>query len=259
MTKAKLLALITDKWPVKVLSLAAAILISVFYRMNTLETRFFTVPLIVESSEFLVPSSVFETSIRVSLRGEADGIQPILEQDIEAYIDLGRYSSEGSYRAPVQIRKKGSALGVEPLEISVQPIEIPVVLEQKISRNVPVFPVLTGTVAEGFELTYQTIIPGSVAAEGPRSALDSHTGFSTETISLDRRYEDFSIMVNIININPLITIQGNRMLEFRGLISRIAREERREEIIAGLADNDSENDEDGRERMENNARDEDNE
>jgi len=232
LNKAKLLALITDKWPVKVLSLAAAILISVFYRMNTLESRFFTVPLIVESSEFLVPSSVFETSIRVSLRGETDGMQTILEQDIEAYIDLGRYANQGSYRVPVQIRKKGSALGVEPLEISVQPIEIQMVLEQRIARNIPVFPALTGSVAEGFELTYQTIIPGSVTVEGPRSALDNHAGFSTEIISLDRRYEDFSIMVNIINNNPLITILGNKVLEFRGLISRIAREEHREEVIA---------------------------
>jgi len=245
LNKAKLLALITDKWPVKVLSLGAAILISVFYRMNTLESRFFTVPLIVESSESLVPSSVFAASVRISLRGEADGIQPILEQDVEAYIDLGKYTNEGSYRVPVQIRKKGSALGVEPLEISVQPIEIPMVLEQKISRNIPVFPALTGTVAEGFELTYQTIIPGSVTAEGPRSALDIHSGFSTEIISLDRRYEDFSIIVNVINYNPLITIQGNRMLEFRALINRIAREEHREEALANAEENETGGEDDG--------------
>jgi YbbR domain-containing protein len=217
-----------EKWPVKVLSLAAALIISVFYRMNNLETRFFTAPLRIESSETLVPAVVFASAVRVSLRGEADGIQPILEEDIEAYIDLGRYTNEGSYRVPVQIRKKGSALGVEPLEISVLPVEIPLLLEQKVTRNVDVFPVLQGTVAEGYELTYQALIPGSVVAEGPRSVLDSHIEFNTEIINLDRRYDDFSIMVNIITDNPLISIHGNRMLEFRGSISRIAREEREE-------------------------------
>jgi hypothetical protein len=55
--------------------------------------------------------------------------------------------------------------------------------------------------------------------------------FNTETINLDRRHDDFSIMVNIINDNSLISIQGNRMLEFRGLIRRIIREEQIEAII----------------------------
>ena len=31
-------------------------------------------------------------------------------------------------------------------------------------------------------------------------------------------------MVNIVNNNPLISIHGNRMLEFRGTIRRIVRE-----------------------------------
>ena len=225
MTRAKLLAMITEKWPVKVLSLAAALIISVFYRMNTLETRFFTVPLIIISSETLIPTGSFTGSVRISLRGEADGIQPILEEDIEAFIDLGRYTNEGIYRVPVQIRKKGSALGVEPLEITVLPIEIPLHLEQRVTRNVPVFPVLSGIVADGYELTNQTLIPGSVIAEGPRSVLENHLEFITDTIILDRRYDDFSIMINIINNNPLISIHGNRMQEFRGSISRIAREE----------------------------------
>ena len=231
MNRAKLLAKIIEKWPVKVLSLAAAIIISVFYRMNTLETRFFTAPLLIEPSETLLPAVVFTSSVRVSLRGEALGIQPILEEDIEAYIDLGRYSNEGSYKVPVQIRKKGSALGVEPLEISVLPVEIPLVLERRVNKTIPVFPIFQGAVAYGYELTSQSLIPGSVAAEGPRSAMDYRSGFNTETINLDRRYDDFSIMVNIINDNPLITILGNRMLEFRGSIRRIVREAHADDYI----------------------------
>ena len=227
MNSAKIIAKITEKWPVKVLSLAAALIIFVFFRMNMLETRFFTIPLIIESNETLLPATTFASSVRISLRGEADGIQPILDEDIEAFINLARYSGEGFYRVPVQIRKKGSALGVEPLEISVLPIEIPLTLERKITKNINVYPVISGTVAAGYELTNQSLLPGSVVAEGPRSALDSHLEFNTETINLDRRHDDFSIMVNIINENPLITIHGNTMLEFRGSIRRIVREETR--------------------------------
>jgi len=223
LTRAKLISIIIEKWPVKVLSLAAAILIAVFHRMNTLETRFFTAPLLIESSESLIPASFFARAVRISIRGEPAGIQQIMEEDIEAFIDLGRYTSKGSYRVPVQIRKKGSALGVEPLEISVLPIDIPLLLDQRVTRNISVFPVFQGTVAEGYELTSQSLIPGSVVADGPGSVLDGHLEFNTEIINMDGRHENFSIMVNIINENPLLSIHGSNMLEFRGTISRIAR------------------------------------
>jgi len=224
LNRARLFAKITEKWPVKVLSLAAAVIISIFYRMNNLEARFFTVPLSIESNDSLIPVNSFATSVRVSIRGEAEGIQPILAEDIEAYIDLERYANEGNYRVPVQIRKKGGALGVEPLEVSVLPIEIPLLLEQKVTRNVSVFPVLSGTVAEGYELTNQSLIPSSVTVAGPRSILDGHIEFNTETINLDRRYNDFTVMVNIKNDNPMLSIYGSGLLEFRGSISRIVRE-----------------------------------
>jgi YbbR domain-containing protein len=230
LNRAKLFAKITEKWPVKVLSLAAAVIISIFYRMSNLETRFFTVPLLIESNDALIPVNSIAGDVRVSVRGKPEEIQPILAEDIEAYIDLGRYSNEGNYKTPVQVRKKGRILGVIPLEISVLPIEIPLVLEQKVTRNVDVFPVLQGSVAQGYELTNQALIPASVVVEGPRSIFDSHIELNTETINLDRRYDNFSIMVNIINDNPLLSIHGSNMLEFRGSINRIVREERENNI-----------------------------
>jgi len=40
------------------------------------------------------------------LRGEKNNIFQILEEDIEAYIDLSKYASEDTHKIPVQIRKK---------------------------------------------------------------------------------------------------------------------------------------------------------
>jgi len=223
----KILAKIIEKWPAKVLSVAAALIIMIFYRMNTLETRFISVPLQIENDDALIPASSYARTVRVSLRGEANSINPILEEDIEAYIDLKKYSAEGAYRIPIQIRKKGSALGVEPLEISVVPIDLTLVLEQRSMKNIPVFPVFSGSVAEGYELTGQLIFPTEVIAEGPRSAMESIYEFYTDTIILDERYENFTVMANIINDNPQITIHGSRVCEYRGTISRITRETQR--------------------------------
>ena len=209
--------------------MAAALILSVFHRINTLESRFFSVPLRIESSGMLVPASPYARIVRVSLRGEPNSIYPILEEDIEAYVDLNRYANEGLYRIPVQIRKKGSALGVEPLETSVDPIEINVKLESKLSRNINVAPVFRGTVADGYELTGQLITPTTVIADGPRSAMETLYEFNTGVIDLEGRYENFSVMVNIINDEPLIIIHGNRMIEYRGTIRRIPRERQRYE------------------------------
>ena len=224
MISRKFLLKLTEKWPVKVLSVAAALIISVFHRINTLETRFFSAPLRIEHNDILVPASSYTQVIRVGLRGDSNDIHSILEDDLEIYIDLKRFTSEGNYRIPVQVRRKGSALGVEPIEISVDPIEITVRLENKINRNINIMPVFRGIVADGYELTSQFLNPTSVIAEGPRSYMEILHGFNTGVIDLDGRYEDFSVMVNIINDDPLVVIYGNSMIEYRGIIRRIARE-----------------------------------
>lgn len=224
MSNAKFLDKILEKWPVKVISLIAAIIITIFHRMSTLETRSFSVPLRLETNNQFIPSGSFTDTVRVNLRGDTDNIHSIPEKDIEAYIDLGKYKNEGEYRIPVQIRKKGSALEIEPLEIKIIPAEISVNLEQKIVRNIPVSPVFRGTIAHGYELTSQSIIPDSVNAEGPRVIIENLYDFLTETIDLEGRYGNFSILINIINENPLIVIHGNKMIEYRGTIRRIMRE-----------------------------------
>jgi len=226
MNSRELLVKITEKWPVKILSIAAALLISVLYKMNTLETRFFSAPLHVESADMMVPASSYPQTVKVNLRGEKNSIFPILEEDIEAYIDLSRYSTENSYRIPVQIRKKGSALGIEPLEITVEPVDIYIKLENKISRTAKVSPSFRGFITEGYEMTSQLLIPSSIIAEGPRSSMEALYEFNTGIIDLNGRFEDFSVMINIIINDPLIISHGNKMIEYRATIKPIAGETR---------------------------------
>jgi len=220
----KLFLKITEKWPVKVLSLAVALIIFVFYRMTTTtEERSFRVPLLLESNERFTPvSSLADTTVNLSLKGEKATL--ISEKDVEAYIDLSKYTKEGTYKVPIQTRRKGSDIGVEPLEIKVSPIEIQLQLEEKISRSIPVFPVFEGTIAQDYELTGWSIFPETVTAEGSRRALDSQNEFNTDAIDLEGRFEDIAIYVKI-NTNPSINIRTSNIVEFRGTVRRIEREE----------------------------------
>jgi hypothetical protein len=214
----KLLSRVAENWLAKVLSIALAIIIFAFHRMSSLEDRFFSVPLTVELNSTLAPASPYTRMVRVSLRGEATSVYPILEDDIEAYIDLKKYDLPGSYRAPVQIRKLGTALGVDPLEISVDPIEISMELDQKISKYIPLTANLGGSLQAGYDLISYTLTPAQVVVDGPLSILGTLTGLSTEYIDLNDRNGDFSLMVNIFNRDPLLVIRGSGSAEFHGFV-----------------------------------------
>jgi len=214
----KLLQKIVENWPAKVLSVAIALALFVFHRMSTMSVRPFSVPLSVETSVSLVPTSSFPHSVKVQLRGEEEAVKSIIESDIEAYVDFAMHEAAGSYRAPVQIRRKGSALNVEPLEISVNPLEIAIQLDQRITKTLPLAADIRGRVAAGFDLVSSTISPQEVVVSGPMGILDNILELKTNPIELDGRRSDFIVEVNIVRIDPLIALRGNGMAVFQGLI-----------------------------------------
>jgi len=213
----KLLFRLIDNWPAKVLSVALALALVVVYRVSTLSTRTLSVPLTVETSHALIPASEFPASVRVTLRGEEEGIRSIADGDIEAFINLSGHEFEGLYRSPVQIRRRGTALEVEPLEISVNPSEISVRLDRRINMVLPLVSPVQGSVASGFDLVSHSISPAEVFVSGPLGILEGISAVSTSPVVLEGRSSDFSLQVSILNPNHLLSIQEGAA-EFRGIV-----------------------------------------
>jgi YbbR domain-containing protein len=207
-----------NNWPAKVLSVFLAIVLFVFHRMSALEERFFSVPLLIETNGGLTPSSSYPRMIRVTLRGDANSIYPIVEEDIVPYLDMTKYTEAGSYRAPVAVRKQGTAMGVDPLEIGVDPLEITLELDHKVSKYVPLTPMYQGYVETGYELVSYSLDPAQVSIEGPLKVMTGITELNTEYVELSGRNADFSISVRILNRDPLIIIRGSGVTEFRGFV-----------------------------------------
>ncbi|MDR3123686.1 MAG: hypothetical protein LBU16_07915 [Treponema sp.] len=224
------LARIAENWPPKVISIAMAIVLLVFHRMSLLEERFFSAPLNVETDSSLIPASPYPGMVRVTLRGDANTIYPILEDDIRAYIDLNKYAEPGIYRAPVQIRKSGTAVRTEALEISVDPMELVVTLDERLYKTVAVRASFRGVVEPGYELSSYTLEPSHVAVEGPKGLVADVEELSTEYIELTGRSEDFSAVARILNDEPLLVIRGNGFAEFHGSV----REKQRAESFDNL-------------------------
>jgi YbbR domain-containing protein len=110
---------------------------------------------------------------------------------------------------------------VEPLEIGVDPLEISLSLDHRISKFVPLAANFRGRLDSGYNLSFYTLNPTQAIIDGPSGLISNISELHTDFIDLDGRTGDFSLMVNILNRDPLIVIRGNGITEFRGFISRI--------------------------------------
>jgi hypothetical protein len=232
LNRRKLIAAIAENWPAKVISIAIAIVLFVFHRMSLLEERFFSVPLGVENDSALIPAGPYPGMIRITLRGDANTIYPILEGDIQAYIALDKYTEPGTYRAPVQIHKKGTALRAEALEISVDPLEVALDLDKRERKTVPVTANFRSILGPGYEWEDgYTLTPARVEIEGPASVLANVRELSTEAIELGgQRSGDFSLDVPLVNPESLLRIRGSALVEFHGVIREILRSQNFEDL-----------------------------
>lgn len=208
-----------DKWPVKILSLLGAIVLAQLYRINTLEERFFTLPLEVQINENYVAVDTSVEKVRVRLRGNQDDVYSVLEEDVEVYIDLKSRTTEGEFEAPVLVKKKGSALNAKNLEIIVDPIKARTHLEKKLTRSVAVQPKLSGFPLAGYEMEQYIVTPSQVTVSGPRSQVEDLQFIPTEDIDLMGRYEDFSVRSRLIHVSNDITFLAGDVIEFSGIIA----------------------------------------
>jgi len=206
-----------ENWPAKILSVALALALGMVYRVNTLSTRTLIVPLNVVTNGTLTPSGAFPSSVRVQIRGDGDGVLSVADGDLQAFVDLSRHESGGRYRAAVQVKRSGNALAVQPLEVSVNPIEIVLDLDRRVDLSLPLATPLHGGVATGFDLVSHSLNPGEVAVFGPAGLLQGISSLATSPVLLDGRNADFSVTVTIVNPDPLITI-GSGTAEFSGVV-----------------------------------------
>ena len=216
----KILARAAEKWPAKVLSVVAAIFLFAFHRINELQERFFTVPLHLDIGTELIPSSAYPQNVRIIMRG-TNIIYHITETDIEAHLDCTRFTEPGLYKVPVQLRRNGSAAETDFLELTVEPAELSLELDIRMTKNVPLTPSFQGYLEPGFEMVSFTLEPNQAVIDGPMKLMSGVSEISTDFIDLRGRNNDFAVRVGVVNPNPLLSIRGDGTTEFRGLISEL--------------------------------------
>lgn len=204
--------------PAKVICLAAAAILFLFHRVNTLTERFFSVPLEVNVPAGLAIASAYPKSVRITLHGAEEQIYPVLEEDIEAVVSLEGRKSPGVFRAQVKVSRKGTAASVEPLEVKVEPQEITFTLETLVEKRLPVVPDLRGSPAYGYEMVQSVVSPPTAVIRGAKSRVQGITTLSTEEIDLTGRSASFAAKLKLGAPSALVRIAGDGSVEFRATL-----------------------------------------
>lgn len=207
-----------ENWPAKIIALGIAIVVVLFNDLADVGERFFTVPLELRLAENVVPGAAYPNRVRVQIRGEESQIFDVLEEDIIAYADFREHDSQGVFREPIQIERSGTALDLEALEISVEPVTVTITLEEKLVRSLEVVPNIVGFPPPGYELSDYRISPTTVDVVGPRTRVVELAQILTEEISLSGRTENFSERVRLSRPDPLVDFPGGTIVDFRALI-----------------------------------------
>ncbi|MGP1576412.1 MAG: CdaR family protein [Treponema sp.] len=218
--KQKIIGL-TENWPAKIISLTAALVLSYFYRGSLIDTRYIVAPLVLENNGFLVPKETYPQKIKIMLRGDANSIASIRDEDITAFIDISHLKSRGTYRIPIQTRMNGTAVATTPLEVTPKPLTLLLQLEEGMTKSVPVILSLRGITADGYEVAESFIDTPTAEIRGPVSIINKIDNLTTEPLSIESRTNGFSGSTNILKTNDLITLLGKTQVQYTVKINEI--------------------------------------
>ncbi|MDR2343576.1 MAG: hypothetical protein LBD86_03490 [Spirochaetaceae bacterium] len=205
---------LTENSPQKILSLVMAVFLFMFHTINLLKSKTIPSKLQLEGHTDLIITNIVPESVSVTLLGDEKDIAGVSGDDIITFIDISTYTTKGVYRIPVQIIKTGSALDINTLEVSVEPVDIRIQLDNVSSKFVKISPDISGAPAAGYDLVSENVNPAGIEVQGPETLINSIDSVTTVPLDISDRYSDFSIMLELVNPGPLFTIRGDSYVEY---------------------------------------------
>ena len=210
MKKIQLIEKITHNWQIKIVCLIISVLLYFTYQGNIMETRIFSVPLSVVANRDLVPAQKTPKTIRIVVKASKDIIDTLQTGDFSAYIDADQYLQKGIYSIPIQINLSQRAQLFEPLQVDPKPKVITMLLEERTVRDIPIKPIFTGEVDEGFEVTGYSCSPDQITITGPKTAVENSSATLSIVLPLANKNAPFTQTTQIKPLipNDLINISG---------------------------------------------------
>lgn len=208
-----------DQWPAKVLALAAALLLFLFNRFDSLQVRTFAIPLRLVTDTALVPAQEFNHRVKVTIRGANELVSGVSDADLEALVDYSGHQGEGVFNAPIQVNRRGAAADSTALEVTVDPMVLNLHLERKVVKTVPVHPNFVGEPGKNYEMSGFQVVPSIVTVEGPRSVVEKVVAVSTEPIELRGKTDTFTLKARVEPGSTLVGFPYGNTVEIQGIMT----------------------------------------
>lgn len=169
---------LTDNFPLKIMSLAVAILVwlIVVNVDNPVVSKNFIIANVelinkqyIEDTDKVCMRDDEQTPVRVTIKAERKTLSRITASDIQAVADAQQAVSLDTN--PVMIPITVTCPGISPSNISVQPQNMSVRLEDRATSEFMVTVNSEGTPGKGYEIGSQTVNPEKVRITGPKSLI----------------------------------------------------------------------------------------
>lgn len=197
-----------EDWGTKLVALGitAALWLGVTGLQKPTSRRLNSVPLVLNFSSDMEATNSPLKEVDIVVTGDKTKTSRLRSEDLVVSIDLTDVTAgERTIQLTPENINVDLPSGLKIDEI--QPSKIAVRLEKIEEREISVKPEIEGSVAEGFEIYSQTVLPPRVRVRGPESFVKSLDSISTEKITLDNRKEDFTVrQVGLNVVNPKITL-----------------------------------------------------
>lgn len=142
----------------------------------------------------LVVSKVSQKTATVKVSGRKDDLRNVQARDIILFVDLSKVEIGEYSDYNIQFTRNEVP---EKININIQPDEIKVLVEQKISKDVKVIPKFSGNAEKGFYAGKLKLYPETITLTGPPSRLKEIESIFTKNISLEGIKEDIQKKIDI--------------------------------------------------------------
>ncbi len=189
---------VLENWTLKATALLLSLILWLFVRGEPGPERVVAVPLEVQVPSHMEITNERPTTVEITMRGAAFSNMWFNQPLPTCIVDL-QGAKEGEHvvtLAPDDVRiPKGS--GIEVLQVN--PARVTLVLEQTISKEVPVVVPVKGEPPRGFEIYGRYAKPPSVILTGPRTHIESIHEVPTEAVSVNGQKQStrFYVSLNI--------------------------------------------------------------
>ena len=203
----RLIDRLLENWIAKVASLLIAILLYIFYQASQIDKKTFMVPLKIVEDGVVMHIGNVPKSVLVVVRTNDTIMNMINGSDFEGSIDISYITEPGTYNVPVEITLSPKLKELDPLEVILKESEIPVKVDNRITKYIPLSPSVVGEVAHGYAISQISISPSTVEVTGPQSIVDAITSIPTERIKVSNAENNFSVETSWLEQNKLISIK----------------------------------------------------